>query len=65
MFEDEDFAVNLDRLVGHGRPGPYLEIKSRTWSRKDAQHKAALIGQLLHYFGVPEDALVKQEYVEL
>ncbi|HEU5012125.1 MAG TPA: amidohydrolase [Roseiflexaceae bacterium] len=65
IFENEDFAVNLDRLVGHGRPGPYLEIKSRTWSRKDAQDKAVLIGRLLQYFGVPEDALVKQEYVEL
>ena len=65
IFENEDFAVNIDWLVGHKRPGPYLEIKSRTWSRKDAQHKAALIGRLLEHFGVREDALVKQEYVEL
>ncbi|MFQ3684946.1 MAG: amidohydrolase, partial [Roseiflexus sp.] len=62
---DADFAVNLDTLVGHIRPGPYLEIKSRTWSRKDAEHKVELIGQLLQRFGVPEEALIKQEYVEL
>jgi 5-methylthioadenosine/S-adenosylhomocysteine deaminase len=65
IYEGEDFAVNIDRLVGHARPGPYLEIKSRTWSRRDAQHKAMLIGRLLDHFGVREDALVKQEYVEL
>ncbi len=65
IFENEDFAVNIDWLVGHKHPGPYLEIKSRTWSRKDAQDKAALIGKLLEYFGVHEDALVKHEYVEL
>ena len=65
VYRDEDFAVNIDTLVGHRQPGPYLEIKSRTWSRKDADHKAALIGELLHLFGVDENALVKQEYVEL
>lgn len=65
LFGDADFALNLDTLVGHTHPGPYLEIKSRTWSRKDAEHKIDLIGELLVRFGVPESALVKQEYVEL
>jgi 5-methylthioadenosine/S-adenosylhomocysteine deaminase len=65
VYKGEDFAVNVDRLAGHRQPGPYLEIKSRTWSRKDADTKAALIGELLALFGVGESALVKQEYVEL
>ncbi|HEU4328590.1 MAG TPA: amidohydrolase [Roseiflexaceae bacterium] len=65
VYEGVDFAVNLDTLVGHDQPGPYLEIKSRTWSRKDAERKAELIGALLALFNVPESALVKQEYVEL
>ncbi|NWG22029.1 MAG: amidohydrolase [Chloroflexi bacterium] len=65
LYRDADFAVNLDTLAGHGHPGPYLEIKSRTWSRKDAEHKVELIGELLARFGVPESALVRQEYVEL
>ncbi|HWQ15154.1 MAG TPA: amidohydrolase family protein [Roseiflexaceae bacterium] len=65
LYKDADFAVNLDTLVGHERPGPYLEIKSRTWGRKDAEHKAELIDELLRLFGVTEGELVKQEYVEL
>ena len=65
VYKDEDFAVNIDLLVGHRHPGPYLEIKSRTWSRKDGDNKAALIGELLALFGVDEDTLLKQEYVEL
>jgi 5-methylthioadenosine/S-adenosylhomocysteine deaminase len=65
IYNGEDFALNIDTLVGHRHPGPYLEIKSRTWSRKDAEHKAALIGELLRLFGVDEGALIKQEYVEL
>jgi 5-methylthioadenosine/S-adenosylhomocysteine deaminase len=65
VYKGEDFALNVDTLVGQREPGPYLEIKSRTWSRKDADTKAALIGQLLALLGIEERALVKQEYVEL
>lgn len=60
-----DFAVNFDRLVKPALPGLFLEIKSRTWSKQDAERKADLIGELLALFGVEEEELVKQEYVEL
>ena len=60
-----DFAINLDRLVKPDLPGVFLEIKSRTWSRQDAERKAELIGELLALFGVQEQELVKQEYMEL
>ncbi|HEX6293435.1 MAG TPA: amidohydrolase [Herpetosiphonaceae bacterium] len=65
IYKDEDFAINIDQLVGGVEPGLYLEIKSRTWSLRDAEHKANLIGEMLQHFGVPEDHLVKKEYVEL
>jgi 5-methylthioadenosine/S-adenosylhomocysteine deaminase len=65
IYKGEDFALNVDELVHHVRPGPYLEIKSRTWSRRDAEDKARLIGELLELFGVDDSALVKQEYVDL
>ena len=60
-----DFAVNLDRLTKPELPGVFLEIKSRTWSRQDAERKAELIGELLESLGVQEQELVRQEYVEL
>jgi 5-methylthioadenosine/S-adenosylhomocysteine deaminase len=65
LYHGEDFAINVDRLVDHPEPGPYLEIKSRTWSRRDAAEKARLIGELLDLFGVDSDHLVRLEYVEL
>lgn len=46
-YKGTDFAINLDQL---SRPEPasiYLEIKSRTWSAKDALRKAELIAELL------------------
>jgi 5-methylthioadenosine/S-adenosylhomocysteine deaminase len=60
-----DFAVNLDRLTQPELPGLFLEIKSRTWSKQDAERKADLIGELLELFQVQEQELVKPEYVEL
>jgi len=60
-----DFAVNLDRLMEPEFPGLFLEIKSRTWSKQDAERKADLIGELLELFQVQEKELVKHEYVEL
>jgi 5-methylthioadenosine/S-adenosylhomocysteine deaminase len=57
--------VNLDTLLGGGDAGPFLEIKSRTWSSRDAAERAALIGELLALIGLDEGALVKQEYVEM
>jgi 5-methylthioadenosine/S-adenosylhomocysteine deaminase len=65
LYQGKDFAVNVDELVNHDDSGPYVEIKSRTWSRSDAAEKAELIGALLQLFGVHESALIKQEYVDL
>jgi len=60
-----DFAINLDQPLKPEWPGMFLEIKSRTWSRQDAERKAELIGELLELLQVQEQELVKQEYVEL
>ncbi|MBE9470540.1 MAG: amidohydrolase family protein, partial [Chloroflexi bacterium] len=60
-----DFAVNLDRLTKPELPVVFLEIKSRTWSRQDAERKAELIGELLELLHVQEPELVRREYVEV
>ncbi len=66
IYKEHDFAINLDTLVGGtADPGPYLEIKSRTWSSRDAAERAALIGELLALVDLDDSALVKQEYVEM
>jgi 5-methylthioadenosine/S-adenosylhomocysteine deaminase len=65
FYKDHDFAINLDTLLGGADPGPYLEIKTRTWSSRDAADRAALIGELLALAGLDDSALVKQEYVEM
>jgi 5-methylthioadenosine/S-adenosylhomocysteine deaminase len=57
-YRGVEFYVHLDRLTQPPLPGYYLEIKSRTWSRRDAQDKAAVIVELLEKLGAtPADAL--------
>lgn len=65
LYQGKDFAVNIDQLANHEQPGPYLEIKSRTWSQSDAAEKAELIGTLLKHFGIDDADLIMQEYVDL
>lgn len=65
FFEDEELYVNLDRVVQPPKEGYYLEVKSRTWSVRDAEKKAAVIGRLLANLGVGDELLLRQEYVEI
>lgn len=65
VYKDTDFAINLDHLKGSESHNVYLEIKSRTWSAKDALHKAELISQLLEKFNFSTQNQFKIEYVDL
>lgn len=64
-FGGTDFALNFDRLTRPPQPAAFLEIKSRTWSAQDAEHKAELIAQILQLLGVEEHELAPQEYLDL
>lgn len=62
-YKDTEFFLNLDRLIVPAHAVSYLEIKSRTWSRRDAEEKAQFIGELLSLFGTSPEATVTEEYV--
>ena len=64
-FGDTDFALNFDHILKPELEQDYLEIKSRTWSKQDAERKATLIGELLRIADIPTDTLIKSEYHEL
>jgi 5-methylthioadenosine/S-adenosylhomocysteine deaminase len=59
------FYVHLDRLLNPATEGWFVEVKSRTWSRRDAQDKAAIITELLERLGARSDETVEEDYVEL
>lgn len=64
-FRGAQFYVHLDRLLAPATDGYFIEVKSRTWSRHDAQDKAAIIADLLERLGARPDQAVEDDYVQL
>ncbi len=63
-YKDEEFFINLDR-VDTPELGCYLEIKSRTWSRHDAEDKAQWTTELILLLGGSLERTVTLDYVEI
>lgn len=63
-YQDTDFALNIDQAVlpSPEQPGYFVEIKSRTWSKNDAEKKARLIAELLNQLGIDDSQLIKEDY---
>ena len=64
-YRGVQFYVHLDRLLNPAAPGWFVEVKSRTWSRRDARDKAAVITALLAHLGARPEDTVEADYVEL
>jgi len=64
-YRGVEFYVHLDRLLNPAADGYFLEVKSRTWSRRDAEDKAAIIAEFLLLFGAHPDDALSDGYVDL
>lgn len=64
LFRGVEFFINIDELR---KPtlGYYLEIKSRTWSRKDAEEKSRLVVELLTLLGLNPESSTSRDYFEM
>ena len=63
-YKEEEFFVNLDQMI-EPELGYFLEIKSRTWSRKDAEHKAQLTTELLALLSASTGETVTEDYIDI
>ncbi|MCL5429563.1 MAG: amidohydrolase family protein [Chloroflexi bacterium] len=63
-FKDTEFYVNLDRM-DEPALGFFLELKTRTWSRRDAEHKSTLVLELAKFLGVSTQETEAREYVRI
>jgi 5-methylthioadenosine/S-adenosylhomocysteine deaminase len=64
-YHKTEFFINLDHVFKPDLPGCYLEIKSRTWSRTDAEKKSKLILELLRGLALDSARTFRTEYVEM
>ncbi|HCU80112.1 MAG TPA: amidohydrolase [Chloroflexi bacterium] len=60
-FRDVEFYVNLDRFNSPDL-GMFVEVKSRTWSQRDAEDKAELIAEVLSLFGANPEDVITEDY---
>lgn len=65
QYADEEFFINIDQILEPKLDGWFLEVKSRTWSRRDAERKAELITEVLKKLDVDVSKAVAEEYPEL
>ncbi len=63
-YHEIEFFVNVD-TVHKPALGHFLEIKSRTWSRQDAQDKSRLVVELIQLLGASPDETTAQDYIEM
>jgi 5-methylthioadenosine/S-adenosylhomocysteine deaminase len=63
-YKNTELFVNLDE-VKEPALGHFLEIKSRTWSRTDAEKKALLVNELLQLIGAGDAEVVTQDHIEI
>ena len=63
-YKDTEFFVNLDQMKEPSL-GYYLEIKSRTWSRRDAERKAQLASELLSVLDASSGEKVTEDYIDI
>ncbi|HKI55063.1 MAG TPA: amidohydrolase family protein [Anaerolineales bacterium] len=63
-YKDTEFYINLDKVTTPDL-GYFVEVKSRTWSRKDAENKAQLVSELLDLLGASEGEVVTRDYIEI
>jgi 5-methylthioadenosine/S-adenosylhomocysteine deaminase len=64
LFKGTEFYINLDRVINPSL-GYFLEVKSRTWSRRDAEHKAIIAQDLIQFLEAAPQESVSQDYIEI
>lgn len=63
-YQGTEFFINLDTIQ---KPdlGRFLEVKSATWSRQDANRKAALANELIAFLGASTEGTTSVDYIEM
>ncbi|MCU0465245.1 MAG: amidohydrolase family protein [Anaerolineae bacterium] len=64
-YRGVQFYINVDQLLQPNQDQLFVEIKSRTWSARDADFKAAHIQEMLKIMGIEPADVVSSDYLEM
>jgi 5-methylthioadenosine/S-adenosylhomocysteine deaminase len=65
MYRGVQFYINVDNMDKPAVDQMFIEIKSRTWSARDADYKAAHIEEMLQILEIEPDDLSTSDYLEM
>ncbi|HSM24390.1 MAG TPA: amidohydrolase family protein [Anaerolineaceae bacterium] len=63
-YKNTEVFINIDTFILPDL-GTFLEIKSRTWSRKDAEIKSELVLELIQMLGLQDRPTISKDYIDL
>ncbi len=64
LYKGIKFFINVDTLE-QAELGKFVEIKSKTWSRIDAEQKTKLVNNLLEFLGLSNKEVIFEDYHKL
>ena len=64
LYKGSEYYINLDRVCQPDL-AYFLEVKSRTWSRRDAEHKAQMAVEIAAYLGAAPADRAQDDYADL
>lgn len=64
QFKETEFFVNVDTIIKPSL-GHFVEVKSRTWGKKDAIQKSKLINELIRHLGLSPVEVVTDDYIHI
>ena len=59
------FNVNFGEDLNPAQQQIFIELKSNTWSARDADFKAAHVQEMLRILGIEGDDIVTDDYLEI
>jgi 5-methylthioadenosine/S-adenosylhomocysteine deaminase len=64
-YKDILFFVNVDRVLKPALKSMFIEIKTRTWSKVDAENKSQFIREMMDIMKIDSANVVRDEYLEM
>lgn len=59
------FYINIDRVFKPETESLFIELKSRTWSKQDAEEKADMIREMLDILGIDMEDVIHDDYLQM
>src|SRR5690606_8153487 len=65
LYQGVLYYLNLDQMLQPKVDGLFSELKSRTYSMKDAEIKAGRVQEMLDILGIQSDDIIHRHYIEM